>query len=52
MYFEKGFKGILIMNLENISLDLEGGKGSRGAIGVLRIKSERTLDLDGELCAC
>jgi hypothetical protein len=29
-----------------------GGKGTRDAIGMLRITSERTLDMDEELCAC
>jgi hypothetical protein len=28
------------------------GKGTRDAIGMLRIISERTLDIDVELCAC
>jgi hypothetical protein len=28
------------------------GKGTRDAIGMLRIISERTLDIDEELCAC
>jgi hypothetical protein len=28
------------------------GKGTRDAIGMLRIVSERTLDIDEELCAC
>jgi hypothetical protein len=28
------------------------GKGSRDVIGMLRIISERTLDIDEELCAC
>jgi hypothetical protein len=31
---------------------LRGGKGTRDAIGTLRIMSERTLDIDEELCAC
>ena len=28
------------------------GKGTRGAIGMLRIISERTLETDEELCVC
>jgi hypothetical protein len=28
------------------------GKGTRDAVGMLRIISERTLDIDEELCAC
>jgi hypothetical protein len=28
------------------------GKGTRYAIGKLRILSERTLDIDEEFCAC
>ena len=28
------------------------GKGTRGAIGMLRIISERTLEIDEELCVC
>ena len=28
------------------------GKGSREIIGMLRITSERTLDIDEEMCAC
>jgi hypothetical protein len=28
------------------------GKGTRDAIGMLRIISEQTLDIDKELCAC
>jgi hypothetical protein len=28
------------------------GKGTRDAIGIVRIISERTLDIDDELCAC
>jgi hypothetical protein len=28
------------------------GKGTRDAIGMLRIISEQTLDIDEELCAC
>jgi hypothetical protein len=28
------------------------GKGTSDAIGMLRIISERTLDIDEELCAC
>jgi hypothetical protein len=28
------------------------GKGTRDTIGMLRIISERTLNLDEELCAC
>jgi hypothetical protein len=27
-------------------------RGTRDAIGMLRIMSERTLDIDEELCAC
>jgi hypothetical protein len=30
---------------------LRGGRGSRDAIRMLRIMSERTLDIDEELCA-
>jgi len=51
-YFEKGLKGKLVMNLEKFSLYLEEEKGTRNAIELLRIKSQRTLDIDGELCAC
>jgi len=40
------------MNLEKFSLYLEEEKGTRNAIELLRIKSQRTLDIDGELCAC
>jgi len=28
------------------------GKGTRDAIGMLRIISERTLEIDAELCVC
>jgi len=36
-----------------MSLDLEErGKGTRDAIGILRIISERTLEIDEELCVC
>jgi hypothetical protein len=28
------------------------GKGSRDATGMLRIISQQTLDIDGELCTC
>ena len=28
------------------------GKGTGDAIGMLRITTDRTLDIDGELCAC
>jgi hypothetical protein len=28
------------------------GKGSRDVTGMLRIISQRTLDIDGELCTC
>jgi hypothetical protein len=28
------------------------GKGTRGVIGMLRIVSERTLEIDAELCVC
>jgi hypothetical protein len=38
------------MYSEKISLDLE--KGTRDAIGMLRIISERILEIDAELCVC
>jgi hypothetical protein len=28
------------------------GKGTRNAIGILRIISEQTLDIDAEMCVC
>jgi len=28
------------------------GKGTRDAVGVLKIKTERTLEIDAELCVC
>jgi hypothetical protein len=33
-------------------LDLEEEKETRDTIGMLRIISERNLDIDEELCAC
>jgi len=39
------------MHLEKISLDVER-KGTRDAIGMLRVISEGNLDIDEELCAC
>jgi hypothetical protein len=33
-------------------LDLDEEKGTRDAIGMLRIISEPTLGIDEELCAC
>ena len=35
-----------------VGLIAHGGKGTRDAIGMLRIISERNLDTDEELCAC
>jgi hypothetical protein len=32
--------------------EFRSGKGTRGTIGMLRIISEGTLDIDEELCAC
>jgi hypothetical protein len=40
------------MYSERISLDLEEEKGTGGAIGMLRIISERTLETDAELSVC
>jgi hypothetical protein len=40
------------MCLEKISLDLEGGKETGDEIVMLRIISERALDIDEELRAC
>jgi len=40
------------MYLEKIGLDLEGGKGTRDVTGMLRIISERSLEIDEELCVC
>jgi hypothetical protein len=37
---------------EKISLDLEEGKELKGAIGMLKIISERTLEIDEELSVC
>jgi hypothetical protein len=41
--------------IENVLVEdqfgFRGGKGTRDAIGILRIISERTLDIDEELCA-
>ena len=28
------------------------GKGTRDAVGIMRIKAERTLEIDGEMCIC
>ena len=42
-------------NIEDVHGDQFGfrrGKGTRNAIGMLRIISERTLEIDAELCAC
>jgi hypothetical protein len=41
----------LRMYSEKISLDL-AGKGTRDEIGMLRIISEQTLEIDEELCVC
>jgi hypothetical protein len=51
---------ILRRRIERKTEDVDGedqfgfrrGKGTRDAIGMLRIISERTLDIDEELCAC
>jgi len=32
--------------------EFRSGKGTRDAIGMLRIISERTLEVDAELCVC
>jgi len=42
----------LRMYPEKISLDLEEEKGTRDAVGMLRIISERTLEIDEELSVC
>jgi len=38
--------------LEEDHLGFRRGKETRGAIGILKIIPERTLDIDKELCAC
>jgi len=38
--------------LEEDEIEFRRGKGSRDAIGMLGKISERTLDIDEELCAC
>jgi len=51
---------ILRRKIERKSEDVHGenrflfrrGKGTRDAIGMLGIISERTVDIDEELCAC
>jgi hypothetical protein len=45
-YLEEGLKGKLRMYSEKISLDLEEEK----ELGMLRIISERTLEIEEELC--
>ena len=40
------------MCLEKISLDFRTGKGTRDAIGMMRIIAEQTLEIDEELCVC
>ena len=40
------------MYLEKISLDFRRGKGTRDAVGMMRIIAERTLEIDEELCIC
>ena len=40
------------MFLEKSSLDFERGKGTRDAIGMMRIIAERTLEIDEKLCIC
>jgi len=40
------------MFLEKSSLDFERGKGTRDAIGMMRIIAEQTLETDEELCIC
>jgi hypothetical protein len=45
-YLEEGLKRKLRM------FEYRRGKGTRDAIGMLRIISERTLEIDEELCVC
>lgn len=44
--------GKLLVHPWGVCLEDRRGKGSREIIGMLRVTSERTLDIDEEMCAC
>ena len=41
-----------IIHLEILLIWFRKGKGTRDAIGLMRIISERVLDVKGEMCLC
>ena len=51
-YLDEGLKRKLRMYLEEDQFGFRRGKGTRDAIGMLRIISERTLEIDEELSVC
>jgi hypothetical protein len=51
-YIEEGLRRNLKAHVEKTSLDLEGEKEITDAIGMLRMTSRQTLDIDEDLCTC
>jgi hypothetical protein len=49
--YEEGLNETLRMSLED-QLRFRRGKGTRHATGIVRIISERTLEIDAEVCVC